>query len=186
MARINATELAREIERELDDDPDISIRAIGRRLRARGIRAGNDRLRALARGVRGGASPERLTRFDPGIAATPRQARILLTELATALGSPALPNPSHIAISYEGTADVNVTLYGQPYLRQTFAVRGILVQPIEAYTPDLLAERVARQIAGQVSQQIGDGSTTLIEGIDIDILREDIRVISSELRGTRR
>lgn len=185
MVRINTAELVREIERELDDDPDISNRAIGRRLRARGIQVGNDRLRALAQGRRVGATLASPTGFDPSAFRTARQARIALRELARELGESVLPDPSHVFIAYEGMADVNVTLYGQPYLRQVFTVRGQLVQPIDAYQPDLIAERVARQIAGQISQQIGDGSTTLIEGIDIQILRQDIRVTRTELRGDR-
>ena len=140
----------------------------------------------MATGTRAGSSLSSPTSFDPAAFRTARQARIGLVEFAREFGEPALPSPSHIFIVFEGTADVNVTLYGQPYIRRVFAVRGQLVQPIDGYNPDLIAIRVARQIAGQVSLEVGDGNTTLIEGIDVDIISTDVRVISTELRGSTR
>lgn len=180
MVRIQTRDLIREISNELDDDPDISIRGLSRRLRARGISAGNERLRALIRGAR--ANITGAETFDVGAFATRRQARVGAREFVG--GVTVSSDPTHVFLAYEGQADVNVTLYGQPYIRRVFTVRGQLVQPIDSYRPELLAERVARQIAGQVSQQIGDGSTTLIEGIDIQVLRQDVIVTRSELRGS--
>ena len=183
MVRINTNNLVREITRELEDDPDISIRGLSRRLRARGVSAGNERLRALIRGARANITA---ATFDVDVFVTRRQAGVAAREFLGAVTDAGVTDPTHVFLSYEATADVSVTLYGQPYRRRVYTVRGRLVQPIASYTPELIAERVARQIAQNVTLDVGDGATTLIEGIDIDILNQDIRVLDSELRGSER
>ena len=186
MPRLPTRDLEREIAREIADDPDISIRGIGRRLRERGIRAGNDRLRAIARGARAGITSGNLAGFDAGIFRTPRQARTAIRELAGDIGRDALPDPTHAAVTYTATVRYRLTFYGDEIETGTETLRGTVVQPIEAYRPDLIAERVANSLAQRITQRVGSGTTTYIEGLEVQILASDVRVDNVELRGSAR
>ncbi len=182
--RVPTADIVRELETRLARDPDISIRGLGRELRADGIRISNDRLRALTRATRSGVtSAAGLAGLDSGQFRSERQLAIAIRELGEEITERATPRPTHIALTYTGTAHVVVNFYGQLLFRETLIVEGRIVQPVTAYNPELIAERVATQIAGQVTQRVGSGSDTYIEGIEIEIVRQDIEVTSVDLRG---
>lgn len=183
--RFSSQELQREIASELANDPDISTRNVIRNLRGRGIRGATDTLRALTRIQRGtqrGQIPG-IGDVDISVAATPRQARIILRALG-AEGQ--TEQATHVAVRYEGTVDASILFYGQLLHRRTYKASGTVVQPIDAYNPELIAERIANNIRGQVSVDIGNGTEGGTDGIEVIINRSDVSVTTSELRGSAR
>lgn len=186
MPRISTNDLLRELEQRLARDPDISTRALARQLRAEGVRVANDRLRALARAVRSGQTTlQDIIISERTGFVSERQRRIAVSEFSTDIERRTVPRPTHIAISYRAMARVMVTFYGQHLETRTIAVTGRIVQPVEQATGQFVAERVARQIVGQVTQQVGTGTESYVEGIDVTILSQDISISSTELRGDR-
>lgn len=189
--RFSPTELQGEIARQLADDPSISTREIARRLRAAGGRVANDRIRAAARLARAGLSADLQGVIDAGANtfATQRQYTIALREFGADVDARASrETPTHVAITYEGRADVIVTMYGNLLRDQSgwYRARGTVVQPLSAYDPDLITERIASNIRGQVSVAVGNGTEGGTDGIEVRIVRQDVRVVNAELRGNAR
>ena len=186
--RFSRADLQREIARELETDPDISIRQVTQRLRARGVRARDERIRAGVRTQRTGArSPIEL----PADAfASPRQLGIAIRELSgdTAEVTGGETDPTHVALTYDGIVRVRVLFYGNPMdnVRDTYVARGQFVQPLDAYNPELLAQRIAQNIAGQVAVEVGNGTEGGTDGIEVIILHSDVRITRVEFRSTAR
>lgn len=187
MPRLSRSELIAELTRELQNDPDISTRAIGRVLRERGIRVGNDRLRATARQVRAGITQGNILDIDRSIFATPRQAQIALLEaIEDAAGHRNVEvNPTHVRIVWTARARVAVYHYGDLISTEDVTVKGVAVYRLEDYKPDLLAARAAHDLTIQAVKQAGDFPDTLIEGIETVILYQDIEVQDADPRGNR-
>lgn len=187
MAKLPRRELVRELTAELENDPDISIRAIGRRVRDRGITVSNDRLRATVRAIRGGAAGGDVALFDRGKFVSERQFTIALRDAIYehAAANDIEVNPTHMRLVWQATGTVDVYHYGDLLSRETVQANGVAVYAIADYKPELLAARAANELTRLAIHQAGDFPDTLIEGVETEVISSDIRLTDTDLRGSR-
>lgn len=188
MPRLPREELIREITRELETDRDISTREISRRLRGRGVRVGNERLRAVARALRRQATDLASALSIPREEIpTERQYQQILREFAdtSIQGQRLIEEPTHTRLSWVARARIAVYHYGDLLSVEDVTARGIAVYSLADYRPELLAARAAHDLVIQAVRQAGDFPDTLIEGIETEVLYQDIQIQDADLRGSQ-
>ena len=183
MARFSSAELRAEIGRAIDRDAGLSTEAIIREIRAKGLRGANVRLRTLVEFQRKNITPATRGAFlDLNIQTTER-AKAVITELG--FGEPAgRSKGTHIAITWSATYAAQIFLYGQRLETVSGTERGRIVQPLDRIDRELIEARIENMIDGRIVSQIGSGSESFIEGIEVELTTLDVQVDDAELRGS--
>lgn len=181
--RASATtqELERRVTQLLHRDPDLSRTAIVKELREEGLRFGNDRIRAIIRVAR--QDP----RFGFGREAFPtaRQFFTALREYGATI-SERIENAfegTHVAMSWNGTCQYIVYLYGNVHARGVFTMRGRIVQPSERFQTDNVFARIEEQMVGRIIEETGlAGGGSHGAGIEVEVSGININIEQTEIR----
>ena len=181
--RVSDIDLEERIRGLLRGDATRSTREVGRILRQQGIRASHARVRSFSRAIRieFTTGVGRNTAFLRAGGAFGREGR---TSLVRAITQEAVSRlPTHVAIDAMVRASVRVSFYGQ------VVFDGIWEQPLGRFVTTTLnfneaivQGNAASRIEGEIIRRYAQGTSSYIEGLDIEIRDMDIVVVDVEQR----
>lgn len=96
---------------------------------------------------------------------------------------------THAVVSYIAVGEVTYFIQGRQYQQETKTLEGTFTTTVEAFTEELLAEKVRTQLTGQIIQEFGQrtglGTGSIIDGLDAKVSRLQINITKIEGRGSR-
>ena len=192
---VNRRELLAEVDRLLQADPSLSIRSITGQLRAGGIGARDQRIRAAARtvrtqraagGVLGAALPviaDLTTALDIPGAGLLTQAigfRTQLRELgATAAPGSNFQTATHVSIDWRVTYTAAIYANGERLDTVSRVITGRTVQDLRFFDRTVIESRAAQKIIGQLAEEFERDT----EGIEVSFDKFDIALTGVQFRG---
>ena len=187
--RVSPENLRRAIAQILDRDPDLSGNKIRAELHVHNIAVGNERLRALIALFRQTAQifeGVNLLGATLDVNLSESQIRRAAVEAGAVIESIAARFSTHVAVDWRATFSARIYLYGQLIERVSDVLTGRSVQAVARYNRDLIEAKIEQQIFGRITSKYGGTGETYIEGLDIEIERLDVEVLSLALRGDSR
>ena len=197
---VNPRELLREVERLLRADPDLSVSAITGQLRASGVGARDQRIRAAVRtsrvqqlraadsilGQALAASPVLTTALDilglPGgnLVANAIGFRTQLKELgATVAAGSNLETSTHVSLDWRVTYTASIYAFGEKLDTVSRIVTGRNVADLRFFDRTVIESRAAQKIVGQLAEEFERDT----EGIEVVFDKFDIALTSVQFRG---